>query len=85
MSPAVTNLAPRIAVTYSPASASPSSAAKTFDSWTDVSRWYTQLSDPQATLDDAIAGKARELTANSKTELERIRATEQAPVVLARK
>lgn len=73
MSPAVANLAPRIAVTYSPATASASSA-KTFDSWTDVSRWYTEISDPQATLDDAIAGKARELTANAKTELERIRA-----------
>lgn len=73
MSPAVANLAPRIAITYSPANAS-ASAGKAFDSWTDVSRWYTELSDPQVTLDDAIAGKARELTANAKTELERIRA-----------
>jgi hypothetical protein len=73
MSPSVTNLAPRIAVTYSPASTAPSSA-KTFASWTEVSQWYTELSDPQVTLDDAVAGKARELTANSKTELEKIRA-----------
>jgi hypothetical protein len=73
MSPSVTNLAPRIAVTYSPASTAPSSS-KTFDSWTDVSKWYTELSDPQVTLDDAIAGKARDLTSNAKTELEKIRA-----------
>src|SRR4030095_15288825 len=73
MSPSSDNLAPRIAITYSPATATPSSA-KTFSSWADVSRWYTELSDPQVTLDDAIAGKARELTANSKTELEKIRA-----------
>lgn len=73
MSPAVANLAPRIAITFSPAGAA-SSGAKTFASWTDVSRWYTELSEPQVTLDDAIAGKARELTASSKTELEKIRA-----------
>ncbi|HEY0319855.1 MAG TPA: DUF3857 domain-containing protein [Pyrinomonadaceae bacterium] len=73
LSPSVTNLAPRVAITYSPASKT-SSSAKSFDSWTDVSRWYTELADPQVTLDDAIAGKARELTANSKTELEKIRA-----------
>jgi hypothetical protein len=73
MSPSVTNLAPRIAVTYSPASAAASSA-KAFSSWVEVSKWYTELSDPQVTLDDNIAGKARELTANSKTELEKIRA-----------
>lgn len=73
MSPSAENLAPRVAVTYSPASAA-SSSARTFGSWTDVSRWYTELADPQVTLDDAIAGKARELTANSKTELEKIRA-----------
>jgi hypothetical protein len=73
MSPSVTNLAPRVAVTYLPASTVPSSA-KTFASWAEVSQWYTELSEPQVTLDDAIAGKARELTANSKTELEKIRA-----------
>jgi hypothetical protein len=73
MSPSVANLAPRVAITYSPSSSN-SSSAKSFDSWADVSRWYTELSDPQVTLDDAVAGKARELTANSKTELEKIRA-----------
>jgi hypothetical protein len=70
--PSVSNLAPRVAVNYGPAANVPSAAAKTFNSWTDVSRWYSELSDPQVTLDDALAGKARELTANAKTELERI-------------
>jgi hypothetical protein len=74
MSPSAVNLAPRIAVTFSPANVGGAAAARTFDSWTDVSRWYTELADPQVTLDDAVAGKARELTANSKTELEKIRA-----------
>ncbi len=35
---------------------------------------YTELSDPQSEPDDAIATKARELTANAKTELEKIQA-----------
>jgi len=39
-----------------------------------VSRWYTELSDPQAAADETVAAKARELTAGTKTELERIQA-----------
>ena len=70
--PSVSNLAPRVAISYGPAAGSPNQGMRTFSSWTDVSRWYSELSDPQVTLDDALAGKARELTANAKTELERI-------------
>jgi Domain of Unknown Function with PDB structure (DUF3857)/Transglutaminase-like superfamily len=70
--PSVSNLAPRVAISYGPAAGSTGAGARTFSSWTDVSRWYSELSDPQVTLDDALAGKARELTANAKTELERI-------------
>jgi hypothetical protein len=71
-SPSVSNLAPRVAINYAPPTQTPST--KTFSGWADVSRWYSELSDPQVTLDDALAGKARELTANAKTELERIQA-----------
>ncbi len=70
--PSVSNLAPRVAVNYGPPTGAASGVARTFASWSDVSRWYTELSDPQVTLDDALAGKARQLTANAKTELERI-------------
>jgi hypothetical protein len=73
VSPQLTTLAPRIAVSYAPATAA-AGLNRSFESWTDVSRWYTELSDPQVTLDDALAGKARELTASAKTELDRIRA-----------
>lgn len=66
----VANLAPRIVVNYYQSAAS----AHVYDSWRDVSRWYTNLSSESLTLDDNIAAKARELTANAKTELERIRA-----------
>ena len=76
-SPEVTSLAPRLAVSYTPAAGGTGSTimgARSFASWTDVSRWYSELSDPQSAPDDAIALKARELTANAKTELDKIRA-----------
>jgi hypothetical protein len=71
--PAVTNLAPRLAVSYFSAAGKSASGA-TFDNWASVSRWLTSLSESQAALDDALASKARQLTANAKTELERIQA-----------
>ncbi|HWO01255.1 MAG TPA: DUF3857 and transglutaminase domain-containing protein [Blastocatellia bacterium] len=72
-SPPVTALAARLAVSYFPP-AEKKSAAGVFSNWADVSRWLTALSEGQATLDDALAGRARQLTANAKTELERIQA-----------
>jgi hypothetical protein len=71
-SPSVRSLAAHVAVKYGPSTAS--AAFRTFDTWTDVSRWYSELADPQAAPDDALALKARELTAGAKTELEKIRA-----------
>ncbi|MEW6210523.1 MAG: DUF3857 domain-containing protein [Acidobacteriota bacterium] len=71
--PAVTNIAPRLAVSYFSAPGK-SAPGATFDSWASVSRWLTSLNDSQAALDDALASKARQLTTASKTELERIQA-----------
>ncbi|HEX8639488.1 MAG TPA: DUF3857 domain-containing protein, partial [Pyrinomonadaceae bacterium] len=73
MSPAVNNIAPRIAVNYSPENGA-QSAGRAFADWTDVSRWATPMHDTQVVIDDNVATKARELTANAKTELEKIRA-----------
>ncbi|HEX7176394.1 MAG TPA: DUF3857 and transglutaminase domain-containing protein [Pyrinomonadaceae bacterium] len=74
-SPSVMTLAPRLAVNYAPAGAAVSSgAARAFSTWSDVSKWYSELSDPQAEPDDELALKARELAAGAKTELEKIRA-----------
>ncbi|HEV2799724.1 MAG TPA: DUF3857 domain-containing protein [Pyrinomonadaceae bacterium] len=77
-SPEVTSLAPRLAISYTPAQGASGGTtimgARSFSSWTDVSRWYSELSDPQSAPDDAIALKARELTADAKTELDKIRA-----------
>ncbi|HEX5732740.1 MAG TPA: DUF3857 domain-containing protein [Blastocatellia bacterium] len=74
LSPPVTNIAPLLAVSYFPAPGAKSGIGRTFSGWSDVSRWLSELSDPQMTLDDALAGKARQLVAPAKTELERIRA-----------
>ncbi len=73
MSPSVRNIAPRIAVNYAPDNAS-QAVNRAFADWTAVSRWGSNLHDPQVIVDDAVAAKARELTVNSKTELEKIRA-----------
>lgn len=72
-SPSVVNLAPRLAVNFAPPSGT-TAAIPTYSNWTEVSRWYSQLSDPQTNADEAVAAKARSLTANSKTELEKIQA-----------
>jgi hypothetical protein len=47
---------------------------RSFASWKDVSRYTSELSDPQAAFNEPMAAKARELTANAKTEFERIQA-----------
>jgi len=73
-SPEVTTIAPRLAVSYFPPAGGKGGIGKAFKDWRDVSRWLTELSDSQAGIDDALAGKARQLTANAKTELERIKA-----------
>lgn len=70
-SPSIVNLAPRVAINYFPIN---NSGTRIFNNWQDVSRWGTELHDPQVTLDDSVAGKARELTANAVTELDKIRA-----------
>ncbi len=47
---------------------------RAFSSWKDVSRYATELNDPQAAYNEAITARARELTASAKTEFERIQA-----------
>lgn len=73
-SPRVSSLAPRIAISYFPPGDSQSNNFKTFSNWTEVSYWLTQLHDPQAVPNEALSAKVRELTANAKTELDKIRA-----------
>ncbi len=73
-SPSMRSLAAYVAIKYGPPAGAAATALRSFDTWADVSRWYSELSDPQGSPDDAIALKARELTAGAKTELEKIQA-----------
>ncbi|HET6975329.1 MAG TPA: DUF3857 domain-containing protein [Pyrinomonadaceae bacterium] len=74
LSPSLSNLVPRLAVSYFPSAATQSLSIKTFTSWGEVASWLTELSEPQVIIDDAMARKAHELTALAKTEFEKIRA-----------
>src|SRR5262245_11363328 len=47
---------------------------RSFASWKEVSRYNSELHDSQASFNEPMAAKARELTANAKTEFERIQA-----------
>jgi transglutaminase-like putative cysteine protease len=73
LSPSLTNLVARLAVSYYPP-AGQSSGIKTFANWSDVSAWMSELEDPQVVVDDLLTGKARELTANARSEYEKIQA-----------
>ena len=73
MSPSVTNIVPWVAINYAPDNAA-QSGNKVFTNWSEVARWTTTLYEPQVIVDDAVAAKAQELTANAKTELDKIRA-----------
>jgi hypothetical protein len=73
-SPTLRNLAPRVAVKYFPTEGAKNPGVRPFETWRDVSVWYTSLSDSQSAPDERIAAKARELTAGANTELEKIRA-----------
>src|SRR5437763_2022887 len=74
MSPALSNLVPRVAVSYFPAAGSNSSTVKTFADWAEVAAWMSELEDSQVTVNDALAAKSRDLSANAKTEREKIQA-----------
>jgi transglutaminase-like putative cysteine protease len=73
-SPPVTNLAPRLAVSYFPPPGGKAGIGRTFNTWADVSKWLSELSDPQATLNDELASRARKEVEGAKTELEKIQA-----------
>src|SRR5574341_1300885 len=71
--PELTNLAPRIAISIHPPE-NKSTMLRPFKDWKDVSRYLSELSDPQTASNDAMNAKAAELTANAKTEYEKIQA-----------
>src|SRR5436190_7673794 len=72
-SPQVSSMAPRLAVSYFPPGDTQPGSFRTFANWTEVSEWLTELHDPQSNPDEALAAKVRQLTADCKTELDKIR------------
>jgi hypothetical protein len=72
-SPKLSKLVARIAVNIFPPQGK-ATMLRSFASWKDVSRYSSELSDPQAGFNESMAAKARELTAGAKTEFERIQA-----------
>jgi hypothetical protein len=60
-------------VSYFPA-AGKAVPGRSFDKWSEVSKWLSELSASQATPNEAMAEKARQLVANSSTELQKIQA-----------
>ena len=73
-SPKIRSLAPQVAITYFLGDSGSSPGSKAFETWPQVSRWGTDLHDPQSIPDESVIAKARELTASSKSELDRIKA-----------
>jgi len=69
----VSKLSPRVAVTIFPPQGK-ATMLRSFANWKEVSRYSSELHDPQAGFNEQMAAKARELTANAKTEYERIQA-----------
>ncbi|MEW6128662.1 MAG: DUF3857 and transglutaminase domain-containing protein [Acidobacteriota bacterium] len=69
--PSPVNLAPRLAVSYFPAEGK-AMLGRSFTSWADVSDWLTNLSIGQDAVSEPLAAKAKQLTANAKTEYEKI-------------
>lgn len=72
-SPQWSSLAPRLAVSFYPSQPT-ATPLRTFANWNEVARWMSEIEDPQMNVDDALAAKAREITAGSQTELEKIQA-----------
>lgn len=79
-SPGLGGMGPRIAVSFVPpagplaGTGANTVAGRVIRDWVDVSRWMTELADPQAQPDAAIAAKAAQLTAGLITEFDRLRA-----------
>ena len=73
MSPPLTSLAPRLALSWYPPRESPLNA-HAFTDWSGVSRWLARLSDPQAVPDDQVTSKAQSLAVQAESEFEKIQA-----------
>jgi hypothetical protein len=75
MSPSGEGILPWLAINLiQPADKPSTSGKRVFLNWADVATWLSELQEPAAVLDDALGGKARQLTSTSRSEIERIAA-----------
>ncbi len=72
-SPSFHSLAPRVAVSFYPTGPNPTPYS-TFGSWNDVAKWMSAIEDPMMTIDAAMTNKAKQLTADAKTEWDKVKA-----------
>lgn len=73
LSPPRSAITPWLAINLIPTPEKPATR-RSFATWVDVSRWLSEISDSQAEVDNALGGKARQITAASKTEMDKITA-----------
>jgi transglutaminase-like putative cysteine protease len=71
-SPVLSSIAPRLEISYSPIDEH-SLPIKSFARWNDVATWLSGLMDAQASPDPNITEEARLLTANARTDLDRLK------------
>ncbi len=70
--PHLSGTGPLLAINFHPPSGI--SDVPEFKSWSDVSRWHTNLSASQADITPEMAAKVRELTNSAATEYDKVRA-----------
>ena len=73
-SPEASSLSPRVAITCLSSAEARITAGKTFANWQEVSRWLSELNDPQAEPDAAIVAKAAALIQGLTSEFAKIEA-----------
>lgn len=74
LGPSLSNMVARLAVSYFPPTPSSAPGIKTFSNWAEVAAWMEELENTQVNLSEPMKAKALELTANAKTEFEKIQA-----------
>ncbi len=72
--PALTSIAPWLAVSLVPAPGARTGIGKAFESWPDVARWLSELAASQALASSELSDKARSLTLDAGSEFERLQA-----------
>jgi hypothetical protein len=70
----LSSLVARIGVNVFPPSGARAASSVTFGSWQEVSKWLSELSDPQVVLSNDLVAKAKALTVTASTNYDRIAA-----------